>query len=483
MHENYVDYDPHSSNSYFNQNDMVLNSQSEPIPSYCFEDRKVLCGDVTERKIPSFCTGVLNASKMSSYYDGLSISKSIHSDYQTNASYLDVHSSYDPSIYVDYDASETNAGMFREVLKQNQDIATFERNTHEGPVSGEGLAHFLYAGYYDDFEAQLHTGQSLPGMHYRHTNSKEVYGGIAKPLLINFDLNKIREKTFSHGMGYFERFFYGIQNSGRYDREKVLTYFATTLAYGHGACIPPLFTVDSIYYIDVVKDIYNHVYSMQQLYGNATMKSITYNDNGVMIDATDYIKKHPESYNCFLNDEVSNNDFMGQVCVSYFSPTYGNIYVFVNRHPQKKWIVTDLPGSGWYNYHTTSGLYYGTSSQLSYELPPNSGWVCYSQTAPVLDNTFKKSGVKSPYVFRLSQNYPNPFNPITEIGYEIAKEVSVNIKIYNILGQLVSTIVNEVKKPGIYKTAFDGRNFASGVYFYKIEAGDFVERKKMVLIK
>lgn len=88
-----------------------------------------------------------------------------------------------------------------------------------------------------------------------------------------------------------------------------------------------------------------------------------------------------------------------------------------------------------------------------------------------------------PKVFKLYQNYPNPFNPISRIKYDIPQSSKVLIKIYDLLGREVKTLVNETKEPGTYEAYFNGINLASGVYIYKIEAGTFVESKKMVLIK
>jgi len=84
---------------------------------------------------------------------------------------------------------------------------------------------------------------------------------------------------------------------------------------------------------------------------------------------------------------------------------------------------------------------------------------------------------------RLYHNYPNPFNPKTRIRYEINKNISVKVTIYNILGQEVKVLVNEFKNAGRYEVDFDGTNYASGDYFYRIEAGDFIDAKKMVLVK
>lgn len=88
-----------------------------------------------------------------------------------------------------------------------------------------------------------------------------------------------------------------------------------------------------------------------------------------------------------------------------------------------------------------------------------------------------------PVVFSLSQNYPNPFNPTTKINYDLPKDCKVTITIYDILGREVIKLVNEFKKAGRYTAEFNGNNLASGVYFYRIEAREFVQSKKMVLVK
>ncbi|MEO8512066.1 MAG: T9SS type A sorting domain-containing protein [Ignavibacteria bacterium] len=81
-------------------------------------------------------------------------------------------------------------------------------------------------------------------------------------------------------------------------------------------------------------------------------------------------------------------------------------------------------------------------------------------------------------------NYPNPFNPVTKINYSLPQGSFVNLKIYNLLGEEISSPVkNEFKNAGYYNVVFDGSNLPSGVYFYKIEAGSYVESRKMVLVK
>ncbi|MGA8263293.1 MAG: T9SS type A sorting domain-containing protein, partial [Ignavibacteriaceae bacterium] len=84
---------------------------------------------------------------------------------------------------------------------------------------------------------------------------------------------------------------------------------------------------------------------------------------------------------------------------------------------------------------------------------------------------------------KLKQNYPNPFNPTTNIEYSITRSGYVTIKVFNILCKLVSTLVQEEKQPGNYKVQFNGAAFPSGVYFYRMQAGNYTETKKFILLK
>jgi hypothetical protein len=85
--------------------------------------------------------------------------------------------------------------------------------------------------------------------------------------------------------------------------------------------------------------------------------------------------------------------------------------------------------------------------------------------------------------YSLAQNFPNPFNPTTNINFSVPKSQFVNISIYDITGKLVQELVNSNLAAGKYNATWDAANYASGVYFYKIQAGDFTEMKKMSLIK
>jgi len=89
----------------------------------------------------------------------------------------------------------------------------------------------------------------------------------------------------------------------------------------------------------------------------------------------------------------------------------------------------------------------------------------------------------APALFRLEQNYPNPFNPVTKIKYTLQKYSHVTIRVFASDGTEVAVLVNEDMKNGEYEIDFDGKNLASGVYFYQMEAKDFKETKKMLILK
>jgi plastocyanin len=105
------------------------------------------------------------------------------------------------------------------------------------------------------------------------------------------------------------------------------------------------------------------------------------------------------------------------------------------------------------------------------------GIIYVSAITPVKPLT--EAGVNS----KLKQNYPNPFNPSTKIGFNNPKQGFVSLKVYDLSGREVSTLLNETLKPGYYEIEFNGNKLASGTYFYFIQTSEFTEIKKMSLIK
>lgn len=119
---------------------------------------------------------------------------------------------------------------------------------------------------------------------------------------------------------------------------------------------------------------------------------------------------------------------------------------------------------------------------------PGAGQYLYRLKQIDYDGTFKLSqqvevNITSPIRFALEQNYPNPFNPITKIKYSIPGISNVQMKVYDVLGEEVATLVNEKQQAGRYEIMFDGNNFATGIYLYRLTAGSYTETRKMILLK
>ncbi len=128
--------------------------------------------------------------------------------------------------------------------------------------------------------------------------------------------------------------------------------------------------------------------------------------------------------------------------------------------------------------HLKAGIFDNT---IPFTLGPN-GAISYEGGG--LKVTAVKSVVSTvPKQFSLDQNFPNPFNPTTEIRFGIPVSGFVTLKVYDVLGRQVATLVNERKTPGVYEVTFDGSSLASGLYFYQVRSGKYVSTKRMMLIK
>ena len=139
-----------------------------------------------------------------------------------------------------------------------------------------------------------------------------------------------------------------------------------------------------------------------------------------------------------------------------------------------KGTTTELQTYSFVDKKLETGKYYYRLKQIDFD-----GTFEYSNTIEV--------EINSPTKFSLEQNYPNPFNPSTNIQYAIASRQFVTLKVYDVLGKEVATLVNEEKVAGNYEVEFNSelsiKNPASGVYFYQLKAGDFIETKKTILMK
>ncbi|HJY63530.1 MAG TPA: T9SS type A sorting domain-containing protein, partial [Ignavibacteria bacterium] len=116
-----------------------------------------------------------------------------------------------------------------------------------------------------------------------------------------------------------------------------------------------------------------------------------------------------------------------------------------------------------------------------YAVSSNGSVIKLIDTLEILTGINSNSNI--PNEFSLNQNYPNPFNPVTEIEYSVTKESFVKLFVYDALGREISMLVYETQKPGKYSVHYDGSDLNSGVYFYKLNAGELSQTRKMVLLK
>jgi hypothetical protein len=118
----------------------------------------------------------------------------------------------------------------------------------------------------------------------------------------------------------------------------------------------------------------------------------------------------------------------------------------------------------------TDGKYYYRLKQIDFN-----GTYEYSSVVEV--------DVRSLDYYTLEQNYPNPFNPATTIGYVLKEIINTKLILFNAIGEEIAVLVNEVQEKGFHKVDFNASDLASGIYFYCLQAGDFIETKKMILLK
>jgi hypothetical protein len=110
------------------------------------------------------------------------------------------------------------------------------------------------------------------------------------------------------------------------------------------------------------------------------------------------------------------------------------------------------------------------------------GTICAGTWGPIM-SLIDINEINIPTEYFLSQNYPNPFNPVTVIKYSIPEQNFVTLKVFDTQGNEITTLVNEVKPAGSYEIKYDAANLSSGIYFYKIQSGNYSQMKKMMLLK
>jgi hypothetical protein len=160
----------------------------------------------------------------------------------------------------------------------------------------------------------------------------------------------------------------------------------------------------------------------------------------------------------------SNEWWIGRFQMIYYSSNFGN-----------NWIMQDSLNI---NYlQDFRGKYYNGKMNM-WGVGMNGRIINYSPVVGI-----RKIESQIPIRFSLSQNYPNPFNPSTTIRYELPENSLVNLVVFDDIGREIETLVNEKQSAGIYETSFNGSQYPSGVFFYRLKTDGFVETKKMILLK
>ena len=250
LHENYIDLYPDAPS--YEASARVLREDGSPSPAWYNEGTKT-------QSFGLKCTMAMNYAKQNA--------PEIHKRFKTNAGYLDVHTCVPPWHQLDHEASQPMAAMALAKVKYDTELFQFMRDTHQGPLFGEGANHFYWAGRCDGVEAQVAGGQQhLP--------------------CLDFDLLKLHPQMVNHGMGYYERWFesgYAMrwgQDAGT--PEQIDQYRAQELAYGHAGFIGNAQTAN----VQWVAKEHHIMHAVQALYGTAKATEIGYEIDGLFVSAS-----------------------------------------------------------------------------------------------------------------------------------------------------------------------------------------------------
>lgn len=194
-----------------------------------------------------------------------------------------------------------------------------------------------------------------------------------------------------------------------------------------------------------------------------------------------------KSYAVFNRTTNFTTDFSGAVKRLWLNHDSMNVAIVGNFDVVQRTVTPNFQNTGWwYNYFYGDSLNV-TNTQMTINLQPGEFRIFTTKKLPLpepgLLTSVEYTNEILPSKFELYQNYPNPFNPVTYISYDLPIDTKVQLKVYNALGQEITTLVDEFQKAGSYLKSFDASNLTSGVYFYRLLTEYFTQEKKMVVIK
>jgi hypothetical protein len=202
--------------------------------------------------------------------------------------------------------------------------------------------------------------------------------------------------------------------------------------------------------------VVNH-YEIPQISSSSFQLKIFLKNEGLTATATD-ISINISSNDTNITTITPNTLLFGNITPGQIDPSNGVYYVSTQTNPL------------------------GMSIDFTVDISSD-GWEFWSDSFSVVVSGILAENKNIPKEYRLSQNYPNPFNPSTTIEFDLPKTSEVGLKIFNILGEEVAMLVSDRLSAGSYSYEWDASNLASGVYLYRLQAGDYVETRKMVLMR
>ncbi len=185
------------------------------------------------------------------------------------------------------------------------------------------------------------------------------------------------------------------------------------------------------------------------------------------VNSLQIVYRNDDLFYVTIDDSISGTVYLTDGQNIYYSSDYTQSFSLY------KTLKDNLVGI--YKKPNTDTLYTATSFSI-YE-------VTSSSITEILNIVSVDNEITFPAEYILLQNYPNPFNPATTIRYQLPERSFVSIKVFDILGREVATLVNEEKPVGSYEVQFKGNSLTSGIYFYQLKAGDYSETKKMIFLK
>jgi len=247
---------------------------------------------------------------------------------------------------------------------------------------------------------------------------------------------------------------------------------------------------DSVIVIDSVD--YSFVTFIPQrgiFWGNGKPVRLKWNDDVVVrLDSTYPDINHEFIYykkNCKIGDTWTRRNSRFSTSITYevvdtsLANIFGTITTVKTIYVTNGLIVDYEFWSEKFGFLQNSSPFGGTDHKLKGCIIDG---VLYGDTTTITDVEEELLGI-SVAEYKLSQNYPNPFNPETKINYEVPQISNVKIEVFDVLGRVIKILIDEEKTAGRYEIKFDASSLASGIYYYRIKADEFVQTKKMILMK